>query len=113
LFLSTGRAIIGAPSFPEGGIMCLVVLLGALLPRVTLALLYLMTEWTRAVFEPWWLGLLGFIFLPYTTLAYVLIHHYSGTVSVQNMPHLVIMIVAILIDIGAWGGGHKHYRSRG
>jgi hypothetical protein len=92
--------------------MCLVVLLGALVPRVTLALLWLFKDWTR-VLSPWWLGVLGFLLLPYTTLAYVLIHHWSGDVSVQYMPHLVIMIVAVLIDVGAWGGSRKHYRSRG
>jgi hypothetical protein len=94
--------------------MCLVVLLGALLPRVTLALLWLFTEprWTE-VLAPWWLGLLGFLCLPYTTLAYVLVHHWSGDVSTQSVPHLVIMLVAVLIDLGAWRGGHKHYRGRG
>jgi hypothetical protein len=92
--------------------MCLFVLLGALLPRVTLVLLWLFTELTR-VLEPAWLGILGFLFLPYTTLAYVLIYHYSGAVTVQNMAHLIIMIIAVLADLGAWGGSHKHYRSRG
>lgn len=92
--------------------MCFVVLLGALLPRVTLALLWFLTEWTR-VLHPAWLGLLGFLFLPYTTLAYVLVANYSGGVDTSNMAHLVIMIVAVLIDVGAWGGSHRHYRSRG
>ena len=94
--------------------MCLVVLLGAMLPRVTLALLWLFTEpsWTR-VLQPWWLGLLGFLALPYTTLAYVAIAHWSGAVSTSNMGHLIVMLVALVIDIGAWGGSHKHYRRRG
>jgi hypothetical protein len=92
--------------------MCLVVLFGALLPRVTLALLWFFTEWTRVV-VPAWFCFLGFLFLPYTTLAYVLIANYSGPVSAQNMVHLVIMLVALLVDFGAWGGSHRHYRSRG
>ena len=92
--------------------MCLVVLLGALVPRVTLALLWLLTEWTR-VLSPWWLGFLGFLFLPYTTLAYVVIAHYSGAVTSQSIAHLVIMLVALLVDFGAWGGSRRHYRSRG
>jgi hypothetical protein len=91
--------------------MCFAVVLGALLPRVTLALLWFLTEWTRVLNV--WLGLAGFLLLPYTTLAYVLIHHVSGDVSTSNMVHLVIMIVALLIDVGAWGGGRRHYRNRG
>ena len=91
--------------------MCLIVALGALLPRVTLVLLYLFKDWTR-VLSPWWIGLLGFLFLPYTTLAYVAIHHYSGDVSTGSMAHVVIMLVALLTDFGAWGGGHRHFRKR-
>ena len=93
--------------------MCLVVLLGAMVPRLTLAAIWLFTEprWTN-VLSPWWLGLLGVLFLPYTTLAYVAIHHWSGDVSVQSMPHLILMLVALLIDVGAWGGSHRHMRRR-
>jgi formate hydrogenlyase subunit 3/multisubunit Na+/H+ antiporter MnhD subunit len=91
--------------------MCLVVLLGAVLPRLTLALLWFFTEWTR-VLAPWWLGFLGFLVLPYTTLAYVCIHHWSGDVSASNMGHLVIVLVSLLMDAGSWGGSHKHYRAR-
>jgi hypothetical protein len=94
--------------------MCFIVLLGAMVPRITLALIWFFTDepWTR-VLQPWWLGLLGFLFLPYTTLAYVAIHHYSGNVSVHAMPHLIIMLLALLIDVGAWGGSHRHYSRRG
>jgi len=88
--------------------MCLVVLLGALVPRLTLALLWFFTTWTR-VLEPWWLGFVGFLFLPYTTLAYVAIANYSGAVSVNNIAHLVIMLIALVVDFGAWGGSHRHY----
>jgi hypothetical protein len=90
--------------------MCIVVLLGMLLPRVTLALLWLFTLWTQ-VLEPWWLGFLGFLALPYTTLAYVLIHRWSGDVTVHSMPHLILILVALLFDVSAWGGSHRHYRT--
>jgi len=93
--------------------MCLVVGLGMLLPRVTLALLWLFTDpsWT-SVLRPWWLAFLGFLALPYTTLAYVIIHHWSGNVSVHTMSHLIVILVALVVDVGAWGGGRSHYRSR-
>jgi hypothetical protein len=90
--------------------MCLFVLLGALVPRVTLVLLWLV-KWTE-VLNPWWLGLLGFFFMPYTTLAYVLISRWDGAVSTSNMVHVVLMLIAVICDVGAWGGGHRHYRTR-
>jgi len=91
--------------------MCFFVLLGALLPRVTLALLWWLTTWLD-VLQPWWVGLLGFLFLPYTTLAYVSIHHYAGHVAIDDIRHAVILLIAVLFDFGHWHGGHR-YRSRG
>lgn len=92
--------------------MCLVVLLGLMVPRVVLAALLFLTDWLRVI-DPWWLGVLGFVALPYTTLAYVSIHHYSGNVTTDSMAHMVIMLVALLTDVGAWGGSHRYRRGRG
>jgi hypothetical protein len=88
--------------------MCFVVLLGAILPRLTLVLVWLFTTWTQ-VLQPWWLGFLGFLFVPCTTLAYVLIHLESGQVTLQSFAHVAILVVALLLDSGAWGGGRRHY----
>lgn len=85
--------------------MCLLVLLGAFLPRFTLALLWLFGR-TDGVYDPWWLGLLGFFFVPFTTLAFALIHMHSGAVELSPGP-LVILAVALLLDTGAWGGTRK------
>ncbi len=82
--------------------MCLAVLLGLIVPRVTLVLLWLLTNWTEAL-RPWWLGLLGFFIVPFTTLAYVLIHHWSGSVEMK-VGHLLILAVAFAMDAGSWGG---------
>ena len=40
--------------------MCFLVVLGALLPRLTLAALWFLTDWMTGVFEPWWLAIVGF-----------------------------------------------------
>ena len=82
--------------------MCLAVLLGLIVPRVTLVLLWFFTNWTE-VLRPWWLGLLGFFFVPFTTLAYVLIHHAAGSVE-TSVGHLLILAVALAMDVGSWGG---------
>ena len=82
--------------------MCLVVLLGLVVPRCTLVLLYFFTDWTRVI-TACWLALLGFLILPYTTLAYVLIHHYSGIVSTERMGHVILMLAALVADVGSWG----------
>lgn len=92
----------------ESESMCLVVLLGLILPRATLVLLWLFTDWT-GVLRPWWLGLLGFALAPFTTLAYALIHHWSGSVE-TTVPHLLVLAIALAMDAGAWRGAHAKDR---
>ena len=85
--------------------MCLYVLIGLIFPRLALFLTWLFRREWVAVLHPWWVGLLGFLFLPFTTLAYVLIHAHSG--HVEGIAHLVIILAAFLMDVGAWGGSQR------
>lgn len=82
---------------------CLLILLAMFLPRVALVLIFLLTRWFQAVFETWLWPVLGFLFLPYTTLVYM-------GASLNDAPlrglWLVMLIVAIIADLGHWGGGH-------
>ena len=52
---------------------------------------------------------LGFIFLPLTTLAYAWMFSTGRPLEGIN---LIILIVAVVIDMGGWGGGEYHRRSR-
>jgi len=90
--------------------MCIYVLIGLFLPRVALALTWLFRREWVAVIDPWWVGLLGFLFLPFTTLAYVLVHAYSGDVA--GLGHMVILIVALLMDVGTWGNSRRRRGGR-
>ena len=85
--------------------MCLYVLIGLVAPRIALFITWLFRREWLAVLTPWWVGLLGFLLLPFSTLAYVLIHAAAG--QVEGIGHLVIMGAAFFMDIGAWGGSRK------
>lgn len=85
--------------------MCLVVLLGLVVPRLTLFLLWLFDYRGLAGVHPWWLGLLGFLAVPYTTLAYTLLHGASGEVG--GVGHMLILAIALLMDTSAWRGTRK------
>lgn len=87
---------------------CLAILLALLVPRVAMVLIFLFTRWFEAAFATWLWPLLGFIFLPYTTLAYMLAVLNTG--GVITLGWLVLIIVAVLVDISHFGGG---YRVRG
>jgi hypothetical protein len=89
--------------------MCLVALVGWFVPRIALIGCWLL-GWTRAV-EPWWLLILGWLTLPYTTLAYVCIDHYAG--NVDGLGHLIVLIVALSMDLGTYGGSRRRKRESG
>jgi hypothetical protein len=88
---------------------CLLVLIGLLLPRLALVLLFLFTRVFSVVFNNAILPILGFIFLPYTTLAYMGAIFYNGSVSGL---WLILVIIAAIVDVGHWAGGHGQYGRR-
>jgi hypothetical protein len=88
---------------------CLLVLLVVAFPRIAIALLWFFTNFFSGIFDTLLWPLLGFIFLPLTLLAYtymVRIHH------VMDSTFLVVMLLAVVIDLGLLGGGEWHRRSR-
>jgi hypothetical protein len=88
---------------------CLLVLLAMLVPRVVIVFIWLLTDWFGQVFHGALLPLLGFFFLPYTTLAYLAAIHYGGGVTDW---WLVLLIVAVIADMGHWGSGARVRRRR-
>jgi hypothetical protein len=83
---------------------CLLALLALITPRVIIIILFLFTGYLHAGYAgvPVIWPILGFFFLPLTTLAYAFAINTHGSVSDL---YLVLVIVAILIDIGSFGGG--------
>src|SRR4051812_13184534 len=79
---------------------CLLVLLTLAFPRVVLLALFFFTDYlARAFPETLWL-VLGFIFLPVTTLAYAWI--VNSHVPIAG-PYLVAIIIAVVVDLGLVG----------
>lgn len=91
--------------------MCLLILLALVAPRIVLVVLWLFSNYLgRAFGGGWVLPVLGFFFLPLTTLAYAFDANsgYSFTSGIG----LVLLVLAFLVDIGIIGSGRRHYRSR-
>jgi hypothetical protein len=53
---------------------------------------------------------LGFVFLPYTSLAWMFVYFNNGG-QVQG-GYLVLLILAVLFDIGVFSGGHQAIRKK-
>jgi hypothetical protein len=87
------------------------VLIGA--PRIALLLWWITNPARFALTFQGWLifpglwPILGFFILPWTTLAYVFVA--PGGLTLFDW---IILIVALIIDLGAHGGGGEAYRRR-
>jgi len=87
---------------------CLLVLIALAVPRVVMVIAYLTTNWFGRAFETLLWPVMGFVFMPYATLAYI--------AAMLNNNHaltggwLALFIVAIVVDVSHWGGGGQTYR---
>jgi hypothetical protein len=88
---------------------CLVVLLMTIGPRLLLFVAWLFTHWYMA-FDSRLVALLGWVFLPYTSLAWMYIYfHHAGQVQGG---YLVLLILAVLMDLGLFPGGRHAMRRK-
>jgi hypothetical protein len=89
-------------------VCCVLVALALVGPRFTLVLLWLFSTYLRTAYDSFLIPLLGFIFLPWTTLAYAFAQNSLGGMSGLG---LVVVVLGVLIDIGVLGGGAQQRRS--
>ena len=86
---------------------CLLLIIVAAFPRIALALLFFFSNYLTRAYHGLILPVLGFLFLPLTTLAYAwMVNTRLPTTGVN----LLILIVAVVIDLGGLGGGAYHRR---
>jgi len=84
---------------------CALALIALLFPRVLIAVLWIFTNWFNGVFSSLLWPVLGFVFLPVTMLWYsVVINQFGGAWNITN---IIVMVLAVAIDMGSWGGGYK------
>jgi hypothetical protein len=88
---------------------CLLTLAVLAFPRVVLFLMWLLSNSLDRAYHGLLIPLLGFIFLPITTIVYAWMVN-SG-LQLQGI-NLVILVVAVLLDAGAHSGGAGYYRRR-
>jgi UDP-N-acetylmuramyl pentapeptide phosphotransferase/UDP-N-acetylglucosamine-1-phosphate transferase len=88
---------------------CLLLLIVVAFPRVVLAILFLLTNYLDRAYHGLLVPLLGFFFLPLTTLAYAWIVNSHRPLDGLN---LIILVLAVVFDLGGLGGGEWHRRRR-
>ena len=83
---------------------CIGALLLMLGPRVFLVGVWIFSDWYNA-FDSALVAVLGWVFLPYTSLAWMFVFFQNGG-QVEG-GYLVLMVLAVLFDIGVFGSGHR------
>jgi hypothetical protein len=81
---------------------CLFGCFSLFFPRLAIILVWLFSDYLGRAYETVVWPLLGFFFLPLTTLAYAWAVNTNGTVTGI---YLVVVVLAVLIDLGLLGGG--------
>jgi hypothetical protein len=89
---------------------CLVFLTALFLPRVILFLVWVFNSgYLSRAFSSGWVALLGFFFLPATTLMYAFAENrFNG----MHGGGLILVILGVFIDLGLLGGGGGRARQR-
>lgn len=88
---------------------CFLLLLAMIGPRFVIAMLALFSDYLQTAYTGLLIPLLGFLFMPFTTLAYAWAINSTGEVSGLQ---LVVVIIAVLIDLGVIGGGADRRRKQ-
>ncbi len=88
---------------------CCLFIVALIAPRLAMVIILLLTDWFGVAFDGVLWPLLGFLFMPYTTLAYMAAVVNAGAVQGG---WLVLLVVAVVVDVGHWGGGGYHARAR-
>ncbi len=88
---------------------CLILLLVLLFPRIVLVLMFLFSNYLERAYHGLIVPVLGFVFLPLTTLYYAWL---VNTGTPLDGIYLIGLILAVIIDIGGIGGGEYHRRRR-
>jgi len=88
------------------GCGCLFALLAVLSPRLALLILWLFTPMVTVVFGDNWLWpLLGVLFLPFTTLMYVLV---AAPLGPTNFWGWLLVLFGLFIDLRSYFDSYAH-----
>jgi len=83
---------------------CCLALIALSAPRIALFLVWLFSDYIGRAYDTLLVPLLGFFFLPTTTLAYAWAINTRG--EVKGLA-LFVVVIAALVDVGALGGSRK------
>jgi hypothetical protein len=88
---------------------CLALIVFLAFPRIVIVWLFLTSNYLQRAYHGLLFPLLGFLFLPLTTYAYAWLTNTRQPIAGIK---LVILVLAVVIDLGGLSGGEYHRRTR-
>ena len=86
---------------------CIAAALVLATPRFVMIVLWLFSDYLSRAYDGWLVPLVGFFVLPTTTLAGAIAEHETGGLRSWG---ILLVVVAVLVDLGIWGGGRGVFR---
>jgi len=87
---------------------CLFAIVALITPRFVLFILWLFTDYLNTAISSGWLGLLGFFFLPTTTIAYAVAQNeYTAPGGGLETFGVVLIVLGVAVDVGLLGGSGR------
>ena len=80
-------------------------------PRIALIFTAIFSDMISRAIDPWWVAFLGFLFLPWTTLAYVVFYDVGSGRHVTGFEWFLVGL-AFLLDIFSYAGGRSARAAR-
>ncbi len=87
---------------------CLLIVLALISPRLAIVAMWLLSDMLERAFDSWLLPLVGFLLVPWTTLAYALMWS-TGSAAITGFEWFVV-VLAFLFDLGAHRGSARRRR---
>lgn len=91
------------------GCGCVLALFAIVSPRLAVFFMWLFTDRMGIAFDHWWMGFVGFLFLPWTTLAWAFC--YAPVKGVTGFGWIIVLL-ALITDLGTYGGSSQMRRSQ-
>jgi hypothetical protein len=87
---------------------CLAGLIVLAMPRVVMVALWIFSDYLSRAYDGFLIPLLGFFFLPTTTLAYAIAETEVGGFRRWGA---VLVVIGVLLDVGIWGNGRGLFKN--
>ena len=87
---------------------CLLVLVALVTPRFIMLVLWLFSDYLNHAFSSGWWGILGFLFLPTTSIAYAIAQNeFTTQRGGIEAAGIIVIVLGVAIDLGLLGGSGR------